>query len=202
VGFIVRNPLRDLSQPEPQSYPIAKQAYLPYLLDGTRLHPGFILACVMAVVIFIILFKTHFGYEVRAVGFNSSAARYAGINGKMTIIATMLISGALAGIGGAFELAGATHFLYENISGGFGFTAIAISVLAGNNPIGVVFSATLFAFLINGSTAMQRNIGVSASFADIVQGIIIIFVAVAAVQTARKQTAKKSLSLKKGGRGV
>lgn len=201
VGFLVRGPLRDTSQAEPQSFAVAQQAHLPYLFTGTRLHPGFFVAVVMAVLSFIVLFKTYFGYEIRAVGFNSVASRYAGIHVNRTVVGTMLVSGALAGMGGAFEVAGATHFLYENISGGYGYTAIAVSVLAGNNPLGVVFSALLFGFLTTGSTAMQRNIGISSSFADVVQGIIIIFVAVAAVRGTRAKLGKKAMgtSVRKTG---
>ena len=86
-------------------------------------------------------------------------------------------------------MAGSAHYLYEKISNGYGYTAIAVAILANNNPIGVVLSALLFGFLASGSTAMQRNIGVSSSFADIVQGIIIIFVAVAAVSSVKKKRA-------------
>lgn len=189
VGFLVRTVLRDRNQAEPQSYAIAEQGNLPYLF--AKMHPGFMFGCIVAVVIFILLFKSHFGYEVRAVGFNRTASKYAGISVNKTMVITMLISGALAGMGGAFELAGGAHYLYEKISAGYGYTAIAVSVLANNNPIGVIFSSMLFGFLDTGSTAMQRSIGVSASFADIVQGVIIIFVAVAAVSRAKRVRNKK-----------
>lgn len=182
VGILVRTVMRDRNQAEPQSYAIAKQGYLPYVLENTKLHPGFLIGCLVAVIVFILLFKNHLGFSIRAVGLNSIASKYAGINVNRTMIVTMLISGALAGMGGAFELAGSSHYLYESISPGYGYTAIAVSVLAGDNPIGVIFSALLFGFLEAGSSAMQRNVGLSASFADIVQGIIIIFVAIATVR--------------------
>ncbi len=195
VGFLVRGPLRDRAQAEPQSYAIAEQGFLPYLLPGTKSHPGFLVGVLVAIVVFIILFKSSFGFELRAVGYNSTASKYAGISVTRTTIFSMLISGALAGMGGAFELSGSSHYLFERISPGYGYTAIAVSILAGNNPIGVVFSALLFGFLRTGSAAMQRNLGLSSSFADIVQSIIIIFVAVAAVnrglpkRKAEKKTA-------------
>lgn len=191
VGVLVRTVLRDRSQAEPQSYAIAEQAQMPYLISGTKLHPGFLFGCIVAVIIFILLFKSHFGYEIRAVGYNNTASKYAGISVNKTVIVTMLISGALAGLGGAFEVAGSAHYLYEKISSGYGYTAIAVSILAGNNPIGVIFSSMLFGFLDTGSTAMQRSIGVSSSFADIVQGVIIVFVAVAAVSKLKAGRAKK-----------
>lgn len=191
VGFLVRGPLRDRGQAEPQSYAIAGQGYMPYLIDKTKLHPGFLVGVIVAILIFILLFKSYFGYEVRAVGNNNIAAKYAGISVNTTMVLTMVISGALAGMGGAFELAGGSHYLYEKISSGYGYTAIAVSILANNNPIGVIFSSMLFGFLATGSTAMQRSIGISASFANIVQGIIIVFVAVASVSTVKKKHADK-----------
>lgn len=196
VGFLVRGPLKDSTQAEPQSYMIASSGFLPYVLPGTKMHLGFVLGIIIAVVISILLFKTYFGYEVRAVGFNATAAKVGGIDVTNTTIITMMISGALAGMGGAIELSGTTHYLLEGISPGYGFTAIAVSILAVNNPVGVIFSSLLFGFLSAGSTSMQRAADVSASFVNIFQGIIIIFVAIAAV----KQIRGKKLLLKRGGR--
>lgn len=196
IGFLVRGPLKDSSQAEPQSYMIASGGFLPYILPGTKMHLGFLLGIIVAVLISILLFKTYFGYEVRAVGFNNTAAKVGGINVEKTMISTMMISGALAGMGGAIELSGTTHYLLEGISPGYGFTAIAVSILASNNPVGVIFSSLLFGFLSAGSTAMQRAADVSASFVNTFQGIIIIFVAIAAV----KQIHGKKLLLKKGGK--
>ncbi|MEI7885555.1 MAG: ABC transporter permease [Clostridia bacterium] len=195
IGFLVRGPFKDTSQMEPQSHPIAASGFLPYIIPGTKLHIGFVLGIVFAIIISIILFKTYFGYEVRAVGFNPMAAKTGGIAVERTMITTMLISGALAGIGGAIELAGTTHYLLEGISPGYGFTAIAVSILAANNPIGVIFSAFLFGLLSAGATSMQRAADVSASFVNIFQGVIIIFISIAAV----KSVGHKKLSLKKGG---
>lgn len=194
VGYLVRGPLRDTTQTEPQSFRIAEQGELAYLIPGTRLHIGFFLGCVIAVVMFLWLFRTYYGYEVRSVGFNATAAKCGGINVKTTMVQAMLVSGAIAGLGGAIELAGNSHYLFENLSPGYGYTAIAVSILASNNPIGVIFSALLFGFLNAGSTAMQRAADVSASFVNIFQGIVIVFVALAAV--SRKLLKRKTV---KGG---
>lgn len=181
VGFLVRGPFKDTAQAEPQSFVLPDQGILSYLIPGTKLHIGFFLGVVVAVLLFILLFKTYYGYEIRAVGFNTTAARVGGISSTSTTVATMLLSGALAGVGGALELSGYTHYLLESISPGYGYTAIAVSILAANNPIGIIFSSLFFGVLSAGSTAMQRSADVSASFVDIFQGIIIIFVAIAAV---------------------
>lgn len=187
AGYLVRYPMRDFTQLEPQTASIAKQAYFSYFLEGTKLHAGFFIGCVIAIVIGILLFKTYLGYEVRAVGNNAIAAKYGGIKVGPTITAAMLLSGAIAGIGGAVEVCGNSHYLYEAISAGHGYTAIAVSILAGNNPFGVIVTSLLFGFLSAGSTAMQRAVDVSASFVNIFQGIIIIFVAIAAASLSPKK---------------
>ncbi|MEL7610371.1 MAG: ABC transporter permease [Bacillota bacterium] len=194
VAYLVRYPLKDTTQINPQSAPIAAQGQLGYMLEGTKLHAGFLAGCIIALLIFFLLFKTYLGFEIRSVGYNRVAAKFGGVNISRMTVATMLISGALAGLGGAFEIAGSSHYLYEVISSGYGYTAIAVAILAMNNPIGIVFSALLFGFLNAGTTAMQRAINVSASFVDLFQVIIIIFVAIATVATKYKSrpTLKKS----------
>ncbi len=196
VGFLVRSVMRDTEQAEPQSYTIAEQGFLPYPITDSKAHPGFFVGIIIAILLFIFLFKTYHGFELRAVGFNNTASRYAGISVTRVTISTMLISGGLAGLGGAFVLTGSTHYLLETISSGYGYTAIAVSILVGNNPIGVIFSSLLFGFLSTGAQGLQRDLGLSASFASIMQGIIIIFVAVAAVnQGVKKHKADKKPKL-------
>lgn len=192
IGALVRGPMQDISQAEPQSYPIARQAFLPSIIPGTKLHFGFLLGIIVAVILFVLLFKTYFGYEVRAVGYSQTAAKTLGISVNRTSIYAMLIAGGLAGIGGAIEI-GNNHYLLESISPGYGFTAIAVSILASNNPIGVIFSSLLFGFLSAGSTAMQRTAGISATFVEVFQGLIVIFIAIAAEQSlTRRRRGKKT----------
>jgi ABC-type uncharacterized transport system permease subunit len=197
VGFLVRGPFKDTSQAQPQSFPVARQAYLPTLLSGTRLHMGFFAGVVFAVILFIYLFKTYYGYEVRAVGQNALASKVGGIKVTKTMIVTMLLSGALAGIGGALEVAGNTRYLLESISPGYGYTAIAVSVLAENHPIGIIATSFLFGLLNSGATAMQREAHVSADFVNVFQGMIIMFIAVAAVKKLRPRS--KAASYDGGG---
>lgn len=179
VGALIRGPMMDTSQAEPQSYYIAEQAFLPSIIPGTRAHIGFALGVVIAIILYIVLFKTYFGYEVRAVGLNQVAAQTMGIASARTAVYAMIIAGACGGIGGALEI-GYNHYLLESISPGYGFTAIAVSILVSNNPIGVIFSSFLFGFISSGSTAMQRTAGVSSTFVQLFMGLIVIFVAVAA----------------------
>ena len=192
IGALVRGPMQDIAQAEPQSFPIAKQAFLPSIIPGTKMHFGFLLGIIFAVILYIVLFKTYFGYEVRAVGHSHTAAKTLGIAVNRTSILAMLISGSMAGIGGAIEI-GYNHYLLESISPGYGFTAIAISILAANNPIGVIFSSLIFGFLSAGSTAMQRTAGVSATFVEVFQGLIVIFIAIAAeTNTTKRKRLKKA----------
>ncbi len=184
IGYLVRGPIRDTTQAEPQSFAIARQGFLPSLIPGTPLHLGYLLGILLAIGLFYLLFKTYIGYEVRAVGLNKNAANVAGVNVRKTVVGTMLISGALAGLGGAIELAN-IHYLLEGISPGYGFTGIAVAILANSNPIGVIFSSFLFGFLNAGATSMQRSAGVSASFVQIFQGIMIIAIALASVNKTK-----------------
>jgi simple sugar transport system permease protein len=194
IGYLVRGPLRDTTQAEPQSFAIARQGFLPSLIPGTPLHLGYLLGIVLSIGLFYLLFKTYIGYEVRAVGLNKSAANVAGVNVQKTIVGTMLISGALAGLGGAIELSN-IHYLLEGISPGYGFTGIAVAILANSNPIGVIFSSFLFGFLNAGATSMQRSAGVSASFVQIFQGIMIVAIALATVsKTKITNKIKKTLT--------
>lgn len=192
IGALVRGPMQDITQAEPQSYPIAKQAFLPNIIPGTKMHFGFLLGIIFALILYIVLFKTYFGYEVRAVGHSHTAAKTLGIAINRTSIFTMLIAGSMAGIGGAIEI-GNNHYLLESISPGYGFTAIAVAILSSNNPIGVIFSSLLFGFLSAGSTAMQRTAGVSATFVEVFQGLIVIFIAIAAeTNTTKRKHLKKA----------
>jgi simple sugar transport system permease protein len=107
----------------------------------------------------------------------------------------MLISGALAGMGGAIEIAN-VHYLLEGISPGYGYTGISVAVLAGSNPIGVIFTSLLFGMLSSGGMSMQRLAGISSSFVGIFQGIMIIAIAIAAVRSSMGgKTVKKKVKV-------
>ena len=179
VEALVRGPMQNTSQAEAQSWPIAEQAELAYIIPGTKLHIGFFLGTLCAILLSLLLFKSFLGFEIRAVGLNHVAAQTNGINVNRTILYAMLLSGGLAGIAGTIEICN-VHYLSIGISPGYGYTAIAVSLLAGNNPLGVVFTSTIFGFLSAGSTAMQRIAGISSTFVQVFQGLIVIFVAIAA----------------------
>jgi simple sugar transport system permease protein len=171
--------LRQENSDQPISKVLSDFVRIPLLIDlpAMRLHWGFILALVMAVVVSWFLFRTTKGFELRAAGFNMTAARYAGMNASFSIILAMTLSGALAGLGGSMEVLGTVPQMSNDISPGYGFTAIALALLAGNRPFGIVLAALLFGALRNGGGLMGVKTGIPVDLLTFVQALVIIFVA-------------------------
>ena len=175
LSWLVSGPWKDPNHYYLQSPTILESAQFPSLLAHSRLHLGFILAIVAAVLIYLLLSKTPLGYEINAMGLNPTAARFQGINIVNTMIIVMLISGALSGLAGAGELFGVIHRLKSTISLGYGYTGIIIAMLAGLNPLAVVPVAILFGGFINGSYYLQTITNVPASIVDVIQAIVLLF---------------------------
>ncbi len=176
VSYVVDRPLREASGFYPQTDLIGKNAFLPYIIPKTRLHIGFIVATLLVLVVYLILWKTPFGFRLRAVGFNPDGAEYSGIDIKRNIIISLAISGALAGVAGFTEIGGIHHRLLDNFSRNVGFDGIAAALLGNANPLGVFASALLLGMLQTGANAMQRGVGVPANIVSIIQALIIILV--------------------------
>ena len=175
VGWLVRGPLQEPLGIYPQSGTITESARLPVLLAGSRLHAGALLALAAAVLLAWLLRATAAGFRVRAAGANPDAARIAGgIDVARTTTLVFLASGALAGLAGATEVSGVTWALYENLSPGYGFTAIAVALLARLDPLLVVASGILFGALEAGGAAMQRDAGVPSVVVEIVEALLIL----------------------------
>lgn len=168
----------------PQTPMLDKSVWLPTfneLIPGLvpmRAHFGFVIGVIAALVVGWILKRTVLGYEVRAVGFNPAAAETGGISVAKTTVWALCISGALAGMAGASEVLGTNHRLFDQVSAGsgFGFTGIAVALLAKNDPIGVIFAAVLFGALSAGAGTMQLEADVPQKIITIVQALIIFFV--------------------------
>ncbi|MHA2389929.1 MAG: ABC transporter permease subunit, partial [Candidatus Hodarchaeales archaeon] len=143
----------------------------------SKLHWGFIFGIIACFVIFILLWKTRLGYETRAVGFNQSAAKYGGINVSRNLIKVMLISGALGGIAGAIEVMAVWQRYVNGFSSGYGFDGIAVALIGGNHPIGVIFGSILLGWLKSGGQVLQIS-GTSKDLANTLKGLIVFFVAV------------------------
>jgi ABC-type uncharacterized transport system permease subunit len=157
-------------------------ALLPFL-PSNNAHVGFILAIVLAVGIWLLLRYTTLGYEARAVGFNPFASEYGGISVAKTTVWSLCISGALAALAGVSEVMGVHHRLSDQFSAGFGFTGIAVALLAKRHPLAVIPAAILFGGLSAGSGIMQMTANVPDKLVDIVQALVIFFVAAESIVT-------------------
>ena len=160
---------------------IAESARFAPIFDGLRVHWGFVLALFTAVFIWWLLNKTTVGFEIRTMGANPDAAHYAGVNVKRTIILTMFLSGALAGMAGAIEVTGLNYRHELGFSQGYGFDAIAIALLGKSHPIGVVLASILFAAMRNGATRMQFLTQMPVDLISMIQAFILLFVAADAI---------------------
>ena len=175
VSYLVRGPLQEPTRIYPQTTTFAEAGRLPLLLPGTRLHLGFALAIALAVLLEWIFKRTAFGFKVRATGASPSAARSAGmIDTDKASLVVFLLSGALAGIAGSVEVSGVTFALYENLSPGYGYTAIAVALIAGLNPLGIIASGIFFGVLETGASALQREFAVPSSIASVVEATLIL----------------------------
>jgi simple sugar transport system permease protein len=185
VQYLLGGPMKDRTPGNvtARSPSIAESAELPTLFTGTpwEMHLGVVLAVLTAVLVYVFLWRTVWGFEIRTVGANPNAARYAGISVARNIVLAMALSGMLAGAAGAVEVTGVTHRHELGFSAGYGFEAIAVALLGRNNPFGVVAAALLFGALKSGATQMQFDTQISATIISVVQGLILLFVAADAI---------------------
>ena len=181
VSFLLNGPMKD---PSPSNViartpEIAVTARIGHIFadPGLRVHWGTVLAFIVAFLVWFLLWKMTVGFEIRTVGTSNGAARYAGINVGRTIILTMFLSGALAGLAGAIEVTGLNYRHELSFSLGYGFDAIAIALLGRTHPFGVVLAAILFGAMRNGATRMQFLTQIPVDIISVVQALILLFVA-------------------------
>ncbi len=170
-------PLSDAKSSVPRSPYVLPTAELPRLFSEYRLHAGIFIAIIMVFVVYWLLWKTTLGFEIRAVGANPTAAKYAGMSVTRNFVLAMTFSGTLAGLAGTGEVLGLNHTLPAAFVSGYGFDSIAIALLAKSHPFGVPFAAILWAVLRNGAGLMQIRAGISVDLINIVQALVIAFVA-------------------------
>ena len=186
AAYMVHGPLQEARGVFPQTDPVVEAARLPMLIPGTRLHWGFGLAVLLVGALAVVLRYTRFGFQLRAVGASPEAAAVAGrIDTQRILVVSFLGSGAVAGLAGGVEISGLTHALYEDLSPGWGYTAIAVALLAGLNPAGVVVTGILFGALQAGAGAMQRDAGIPAAWVGVVEALVIL--AVLAIDRVRRK---------------
>ena len=165
-----------------RSQDIATSAYLPrFLSHPITIHWGFILALAAAAATWWLLFKTTWGFEMRTVGANPDGARYGGMSVARTYVLAMFLSGGLAGLAGVSQGLGLTHNVALGFSAGYGFDSIALALLGKSNPVGVVGASLLFGILRAGAARMQSLAGVPTEIVQIIQSLVIIFIAAPAI---------------------
>jgi simple sugar transport system permease protein len=193
TSLLVLGPLQESQRIYPQSDSIAESGRLP-LLPGTRLHAGLLLALVGAVLLHWVFTRALWGFRLRAVGLGPRAAEIAGrIDSRWMTALALALSGAIAGLAGGVEVAGVSYALFQNLSPGYGFTAIAVALLGRLHPFGVVVAGLLFGALEAGAGAMQREAGVPAVAVYVVEAVVILAVLLA--ESARRHGAATLASL-------
>lgn len=150
------------------------------VVEPTRLHTGFLFAILMAILVYIFLWRTTIGYRIRAVGQNPHASKYAGIDVKRNLILSITLSGMLAGLAGAVEILGLHHRMFEPaaVSAGYGFTGIVAALLGKLHPLGIIPSSILFGGLLVGGDKMQRAMQVPQVLIQAILGLVVLFVVV------------------------
>jgi general nucleoside transport system permease protein len=182
VSMMLDGPMKDpLAMGWPQSVPLPPALEFGKLLERSRVHSGLIFASVLAVALWVVNARTTFGYEMRAVGANARAARFAGIPVNTVLVKTALLSGALAGLAGVGEVAGRAGYLTLDMSPGYGYSGIVIAMLAGLNPLGVVLAALFVAGVIVGADSMSRAVAVPTYLADVIVAVSLLSMLVAAM---------------------
>ncbi len=175
-----------MTRPESGGMPISpiieETAQIPqFFQTPIRFHLGFFIALAIAWLIWWILFKTTWGLNLRTVGTNPRAAKYAGLSVTKSIIVGMTISGGLAGLAGANQILAVNRSMALGLSSGYGFDSIALALIGGNHPVGVVLASILFGTLRNGATRMMVVSRIPIDIVDVVQAIILMFVAAPAI---------------------
>lgn len=157
--------------------PVLESARLPRILSPTQLSASFYLVILLVVVMEYVLRRTVLGFELRATGLNPDAAENAGINVNRGMILALVISGAMAGLGGSGEILGVHRRFIDNFSPGYGWDGLAVALVGGLNPVGAFLAAILFGALRSGGMAMTRATGVPLDIVFLLQALVILFVA-------------------------
>jgi general nucleoside transport system permease protein len=179
VQMLIEGPLRDpLAMGWPQSVPLVAEARLGQLVPRLRMHWGLVVGLVAALLLWFMVRRTVLGFEIKAVGENQAAARFAGIPVDATMLKVALISGGLAGLAGVSEAAGVRGYLSADLSPGFGYSGIVVAMLAGLSPIGSVIAAVFIAAVFVGADSMSRASGISNYLADLVVALSLLCVLV------------------------
>jgi general nucleoside transport system permease protein len=183
LGWCVNGPLRERAGQYPQSDRAG--AALPMIAGD--LHAGIVIALIASIAAWWMIGHTAEGLRLRASGLNPSAAQWAGINVRAQLARAMAISGAAAGLAGGIELLGVTHLLFERFAAGYGYSGIAVALLAQLNPLATIVSALFFGALITGAGELQRTANISSAVATFGQAVVILLLIVFGAIEERKR---------------
>lgn len=184
VSALLDGPMKDPgAMGWPQSAALPDTLQLDKLIERSRVHTGLLAALALAVALWALLRFTALGFEIRAVGANPRAARFAGMPVAATAVRVALLSGALAGLAGAVEVAGRTAYVTLDMSPGYGYSGIVIAMLAMLNPLGVVAAAVFVAGILVGADSMSRAVAVPTYIADVIVAVSLIAMLVATMLT-------------------
>ena len=180
-NYLLRGPMIDPKEIEQgtriaQSALLPKAVWLTRLVPQTLLHSGAILAVILAVLVYIFLWRTTIGYRIRAVGLNIDAAKYAGIKVPLYQALALILGGGFAGLAGAVEVMGVQHRMMENLASGYGFSGIVAALFGALHPLGSIPASVLFGGLLVGADKMQRAVQVPSSLIDALLGLVVLFV--------------------------
>ena len=173
MGVIYTSWIRDASVP--QTPAIDEAVHLPRIVSGMRFTWGLVIAIAVGLILYYVLFWTNAGFRLRAVGYNMTASRFNGIPVGRYMLASFIVSGAIAGLGGSAELLGTQFRLINGFGAGYGFDGVAMALIGQLHPIATMLVALFFAVLRVGSTTMQAATGVPTSVSDIIQALVIVF---------------------------
>lgn len=175
VAWAVHGPLQEAAGAYPQSDAFPDAARLWTWPGALRVHAGLLFALGLPGLLWLLMFRSAAGLRLRAMGLAPEAARYAGVSPGRETLRVLMLSGALAGLAGALEVCGVTGRLFQNLSPGYGFTAIAVALLARLHPLAVLPAALFFAALASGSGAMQRVAGVPSVTVQVIEALVLLF---------------------------
>jgi len=176
LSYVVHGPLKDAAGfGFPQSALFAAPARLPRLIEGTRLNAGFLLALVAAAAAWLLLARGLIGFQLKVAGLAPRAARYAGFAQRRLLWFVLLVSGGLAGLAGAIEVAGPIGQLTPTVSPGYGFAAIIVAFVGRLHPVGIVAAALVMALFYIGGELAQSRLGLPAALTGVYQGLLLFF---------------------------
>ncbi len=181
TAALVKGPMLAPPGTAPQSEMVAEGAKLPIFLPGTRLHAGILLALLLTVIAYVVLFKTSYGHDLRTLGENPTAARHSGINVFGMQMLIVIVAGGLAGMAGSTEILGAQYRLRSGFLNNYGYESLAVAMLGQKHPVGVVIAGILFGALKAGRRGMAQVADLPTSFSMVLSGVIIFFVAISPI---------------------